>query len=122
MKRQWLWIAVFAALAAGCAAWLLLIPHGGTLVGVYQNGELVATIDPSAAADDYELILTYADGESVVRVGPDGVYIASADCKSQDCVRHGPLTENGTPIVCLPERIVIRWISGGGDELDAVSG
>ena len=56
----------------------------------------------------------------MVAVGDEGVFIRSADCKNQNCVRHGPLKRGGTPIVCLPERIVVRWMED--DTLDAVAG
>ena len=64
--------------------------------------------------------LTHPKQGSIIRVGEEGVYVASADCKNQNCVRHGPLRRGGTPIVCLPERIVVRWMAD--DTLDAVTG
>lgn len=113
------WILLFAAVIVLCAAAYLFLPRGGDEIGVWQDGKLVCTIDPAAVREDFELVLTYPAGRSIVRAGPDGVYIASADCDNQDCVRHGALKKNGTPIVCLPERIVIRYREDG-DAVDAV--
>lgn len=115
------WALLFAFVIVLCAAAWFLLPRGGDTVGVWQRGELLYTIDPAAVTEPYELVLTYEAGETHIHVGPDGVYIASADCKNGDCVRHGPLTEGGTPIVCLPERIVIRRMRSESG-VDAVSG
>ena len=114
------WLLLFAAVIVLCAAAYLLLPRGGNRIGVWQDGTLRYTIDPAVIREDYELTLTYPAGESIVHVGRDGVYIARADCDNQDCVRHGALKKNGTPIVCLPERIVIRYMEGG-DAVDAVT-
>ncbi len=116
------WVLLFAAVILLCAAFLLLAPRGGEQVGVFQNGEQVYTIDTAAIREPYELRLSYEAGESVIHVGPDGIWIVSADCANGDCVRHGPLTRRGTPIVCLPERIVIRYLRDGESGVDAVSG
>ena len=115
------WVALFAAVIALCAASLLLLPHGGERVGVWQNGELKYTIDPARIGESYELTLSYEAGETRIHVGRDGIYVLSADCENGDCVRHAPLSANGTPIVCLPERIVIRYMDKE-DGFDAVSG
>lgn len=113
------WIMLFAALLLVCAAAALLLPRSGSTVGVWQAGELIYTIDPALHKGE-EYILRYEAGETVVAVGDEGVFIRSADCKNQNCVRHGPLKRGGTPIVCLPERIVVRWMED--DTLDAVTG
>lgn len=112
------WILLFAVLLLLCAAAAYCMPRGGDTVGVWQNGELRYTIHPARDTRDY--VLCYEAGETVVSVGAEGVYIRSADCKNQNCVRHGPLKRGGTPIVCLPERIVVRWMED--DTLDAVTG
>ena len=111
------WLIFFAVFLLLCAAAVFLMPRGGEQVGVWQNGELVCTIDPAVPG---EYTLHYEAGETVILVDAEGVYVASADCKNQNCVRHGPLRRGGTPIVCLPERIVVRWMAD--DTLDAVTG
>ncbi|MBQ2895120.1 MAG: NusG domain II-containing protein [Oscillospiraceae bacterium] len=111
------WIILFTVLLLVCAAAALLMPRGGSAVGVWQDGELVYTLDPARFGD---YTLRYEAGETVIRVDEAGVYAASADCKNQNCVRHCPLRPGGTPIVCLPERIVVRYMADG--TLDAVTG
>ncbi len=116
------WILVFVLFAALCAAFVLFCPRSGEEVGVFQNGELLYTVEIASVKESYELSVRYEAGESVIHVGPDGIWVVSADCPNGDCVRHGPLKKNGLPIVCLPERIVIRYLRGNEGEVDAVSG
>ena len=47
-----------------------------------------------------------------------GLYVADADCPTQDCVHTGIITRAGQSIVCLPARIIIR-LEGGPVDADA---
>ena len=47
-----------------------------------------------------------------------GLYVADADCPTQDCVHTGIITRAGQSIVCLPARIIIR-MEGGTVDADA---
>ena len=47
-----------------------------------------------------------------------GLYVADADCPTQDCVHTGIITRAGQSIVCLPARIIIR-LEGGAVDADA---
>lgn len=51
--------------------------------------------------------------------GRSGLYVASSDCPTQDCVRTGLITRGGQSIVCLPARIIIQ-LEGGAADPDAV--
>ncbi len=115
------WALLFALVILLCAAVTLLLPSGGSTVGIWQRGELLCTIDLAAVTEPYTLRIPYEGGESIVCVEPGSICIQSADCKSQTCVRHGRLRPGGTPIVCLPERIVIRYLRTEGG-VDAVTG
>ena len=41
------------------------------------------------------------------------VSVSEASCPSQDCVRHLP-SDSGAPIVCLPNRMVIKFADEAG--------
>lgn len=116
------WIAIFAVLLACCAAaWFLLVPRSaGSLVGVYENGKLVRKVDLAAHAEPYEIVLT-GWGNSVVRVEAGAIYMYASDCPDQLCVAHGSLND-GLPIVCVPNRVVIRYLAETDKGYDAVSG
>ncbi len=119
--RERTWALLFILLILLCALIMLLLPRGGNTVGIWQQGELVSRVDLDTLSAPYTLTLTYDAGETLVHMDREGVYIESADCKNQNCVRHAPLRHGGTPIVCLPERIVIFWLRDEGG-VDAVSG
>ena len=122
MKTKW-WILLFLALALACGlcAFLLMGSGGGARVGVYLDGELVREIN-LARAEDESFILRSHYGENTVCIEGGKVYITHADCPDGTCLRHAPLPEAGTPIVCLPHRLVIRVLSGNDSGIDAVAG
>lgn len=116
------WVIVFALLLLGsAAAWRLVAARpAGSLVGVYEDGRLVRTVDLAAVGEPYEIVLT-ARGHCVLSVGEGSIYMRSSDCPDQICVLHGPLT-NGLPIVCMPNRVMIRYLFGADEGYDAISG
>jgi len=119
------WAVLFAVLLIACAAAWYGFARGsrGTgVAGVYQDGVLLRTIELSAVTAPYEFTVTGQEGTNTVRVDETGVFIREADCPDQTCVRHGPLLEDGTPIVCLPNRLVIRWVTEEDAGLDGQTG
>lgn len=125
-KNMKFWTGLFGCIVAlSCvAAYCLSIStvSESSVVGIYQNGMLIREIDLSAVTESYEFTVTGEYVSNTVHVGHDGVYIVSATCPDQTCVLHGPLTEGGTPIVCLPNTITINWLSGSESEIDARTG
>ena len=86
-------------------------------VRAYRDGELCLD---HAVTDELRTVLTgHEGGENVVVIHDNGVYIETADCPGQDCVKMGRITKAGEEIVCLPHRLVIR-IEGGKAGIDAV--
>lgn len=112
------WILIFALLAAALlAAWMLIRPTG-TLVCVLQDGKLLRTVDLSA---EETFTVTGEAGENRITVKNGEIFVESADCPDQVCVRHGALKKGGEPIVCLPNRLVIEWRDAASD-VDGISG
>lgn len=117
--KQKSWILIFTVLAAVLAAVTALqTKRGGTLAAVYQDGRQIAVLD---LRHDTELTVTGPAGKNIVAVSDGKVSVRQADCPDQICVKHGPLTENGGPIVCLPNRLSVQWLSKQ-TAVDAVSG
>lgn len=115
-------ILLFAGVILLCAAaTVLLFTHGGASrrAGVFVDGELVKVIDLDRAEDGYELEITGPAGTNVITVRGGEIFVSRADCPDQICVDHGPL-KAGPPIVCLPNRLTIRWLEGG--DADAYTG
>ena len=112
------WVILFALLAAALlGVWLLMKPSGA-VVAVLQDGKLLRTLDLSA---DESFTVTGPAGENRITVKNGAVFVESADCPDQVCVRHGALKPGGEPIVCLPNRLVIEW-RNAESEVDGISG
>jgi len=119
------WIILFSALLITClAAWLILpgLLQKGEVVGIYQDGELLRTVDLSKITETETMTVSGSAGDNVIEISPGSICVASADCPDQTCVKHGPLREGGAPIICLPNRLVIRWMEDTGTEYDAMTG
>lgn len=115
-NRTWIVIFVLLALAL-LAAWRFIRP-AGTAAAVMQDGRLLRTVDLS---EDETFTVTGPTGENRITVKNGEIFVESADCPDQICVRHGALKKGGEPIVCLPNRLVIEWRSVQ-TEADAISG
>lgn len=116
------WIILFAAVLILCAtaAWYIeKAEPNGALAGVYQNGRLVRVADLSAVSEPYDIELT-EEGITIVRVEPGKIYVLSSTCFDQLCVKHGPLG-GGLPVACLPNKVVIRWLSEADKGYDAMT-
>ena len=117
--KQKSWILIFCAallLLVLCAA---LLPRcSGEKIGVYQDGLLLLTLE---AAQSGVWRVSGPAGETELRAENGQVFVARADCPDQICVRHGPLTRSSGPIVCLPNRLSIRYLDGALQP-DAVAG
>lgn len=112
------WILIFAALFAALLALWFLLPGGGGQAAVWQDGRLLRVVDLS---EDTEFTVTGPAGENRIVVKNGEIFVAEAQCPDQTCVRHGILKAGGTPIICLPNRLVIGWREAD-TEIDGVSG
>lgn len=111
------WILLFSFLAFLCAVLSFIFFLGSEecdTVQVYSDGELVLTLN---LAEDGEYRIGLGEEWNVINVKDGKVFVSSASCSSQDCVRHYP-ADHGAPIVCLPNRLVIEFAEG--EEYDAV--
>ena len=109
-KRWLLLVGCVALVCIGILLFLWFSPKGRT-VTISQDGDVLYTIDLSQVKEPYTLTVEWDGGYNTIQVTAETVWVASADCSNQVCVDHGPLQENGTPIVCLPHHLVIQWSS-----------
>ena len=109
MKRKSLfWAVLFAVIVLAAGGYYLRGGHGGVTAAVYVDGELYRRLDLTAAAVPYEITVETEYGYNVIRVSHGAVEVAEADCKGQDCVKQGTITDGLIPIVCLPHHLVIQ--------------
>lgn len=105
------WIILFLAAAVLCAGCILLSSRLSKTqtVQISQNGKVLYTIDLAQVETPYELTIPYGEHYNTVYVQPGSICVRKADCSNQVCVNHGALQALGTPITCLPHRLIICW-------------
>lgn len=118
------WIIIFVLIISLCAVVWFLMSNAfsdGSTVGIYQNGELIEKIDLNCVTTDREITVDGENGSNVILVSHGKIKMLSAQCPDKVCVNYGELEHGGTPIVCLPNKIVIKW-ENSEQEYDAKAG
>lgn len=97
-------IVIFLSGVAG-SLWHILKPHGN-IVNIIQNGETLYTID-LLRAENQTIQTEYNGKKNIIRIENHEIFISDAECPDYTCVRMGKLS--GSPIVCLPNKLVIEF-------------
>lgn len=124
MKGKAKFVAIaLAALLAVCVVLVIVQGNGGGSVAeITKDGQLICAIDLKTAQNQ---VFTVGDSESginVIEVQGGRIRVREADCKNQNCVECGWSDEaGGRPIVCLPNRLVIK-ITGESGDVDIIAG
>ena len=119
-----IWIVVFSFVALLCLEiWLFIsnVSSPSKVVGIYKDGSLVEKIDLSSVTGEREITLSGDLGDNVILVSNGRIEMKSADCPDKICVEHGELKSSSSPIVCLPNKVVIKF-EGSTDGADAKTG
>lgn len=89
---------------------------------IYQDGQLIETVDLSAVKESYTLTVTASDGGcNTIAVHPGAIGMADADCPDRLCVSMGFTDSSLLPIVCLPHGLVIEVVETESLAPDAIS-
>ena len=112
------WIIMIVGILALCIAMSVAFLRDGQaqFAEVYSDGKLVATF---SLAVDQEKNFESEYGTNVVAVKNGKIAVTHADCPDGYCVKRG-FCSGGAQIVCLPNRLVIRFV--GQQEVDAAAG
>lgn len=119
-----IWIVVFSFVAVLCLGiWLFIssVSSQSLVVGIYKDGSLVEKIDLNSVTGEREITLSGEYGDNVILVSNGHIEMKSADCPDKICVNHGELKSSTSPIVCLPNKVVIKF-EGSTDGADAKTG
>lgn len=119
-----IWIVVFSVVALLCLAIWLFISNAfsqSMIVGIYKDGSLVEKIDLNSVTGEREITLSGDFGDNVILVSNGRIEMKSADCPDKLCVKHGELKSSSSPIVCLPNKVVIKF-EENTDGADAKTG
>ncbi|MBQ8966646.1 NusG domain II-containing protein [Ruminococcus sp.] len=115
MTGRKIFILITAGLLAVSAVWcvyLAMRPAGEEIV-ISQDGKELYRIDLSRTP--YRTIeVEYKGRKNVIEIKDGEVRMTHADCPDHICIETGKLRPD-TPIVCLPNRLVIEYAGGGLD-------
>lgn len=124
-RAKWVAAALAAVLVLSAAAMLIIKYAGsdGTVAEVYKNGDLVYSVDLSTVTESYTFTVgDDQDGWNTISVEPGRIRVSDASCHNHNCIETGWIGSGIKPIVCLPNKLVIK-ISGDADSgVDAISG
>ena len=118
MKTKTWALLLAAALAAcvGLSIWLMQPGQNADRIEIWSEGEKLYTL---SLYQDQTLTVTTAAGSNTVTIRNGAVAVTEASCPDHYCMQRG-FCQGGTDIVCLPNRLVIRFL--GKQEIDGVSG
>ena len=113
------WIIIFAAIFVICCAAFLCITNfgkAGTVAKIYVDGEIYEEINLDAVTKPYDIKIETKYGKNTVHVEHGAISVTEADCDDLICIEQGSIDKEGSPIICMPHRLVIEI---EGDEIDA---
>jgi hypothetical protein len=103
---------VIFILFTGSVAVVVLSKHhfsSGRYAEVYQDGNLIKTIDLTKVTESYTFTVKGENGEeNVIEVKDGEIGIISASCPDHVCVNMGFIRDGAMPITCLPNHLVIK--------------
>ncbi len=116
------WDMILCMALVTVAVFLLIIFNksrkDGTYVRIEQNGKVVAEYSLSEDGE-YELTSFYGSNTLVIENGT--AYVKESTCRDHICEKMGPVSKNGEMIICIPNKLFIKIVSGREAEYDAVS-
>ena len=113
------WIILISCLLTICIAlsfWLLQPAEGMLSAEIWSDGKMLCTLDLRI---DQKMTVTGTRGSNEVTVENGKIAVTHADCPDHYCMQRG-WCSGGVQIVCLPNRLVIRFTEGQG--IDGISG
>lgn len=88
-------------------------------VEIIQDGNIIYTLDLDESED--ELIQVDFQGhKNIIQIKDKKISIIEADCPDKICVNMGILKSAFTPIVCLPNHLVIQYVNDD-EKIDATA-
>ncbi len=111
--------AVIFVLSAAVSACQLLRKKPA-VVEIISDGSVLYTLDLSREPDR-EITVEYEGRKNIIRIEGHDIYMLEADCPDHTCVKTGRLSTAGVPIVCLPNKLMIRYKTGNGGDIDAAA-
>ncbi|MEZ3426138.1 MAG: NusG domain II-containing protein [Lachnospiraceae bacterium] len=126
LKRRGLFLSAFILLLCLLSCLTIFLrcrqPSAGLTACIYQDGQLILTIDLHTVTQPYTVPIPAPEGGSnLIEVRPDAIGIIDADCPDKLCVLTGFADSTLLPIVCLPHKLVIQLSAAGQTAPDGIS-
>ena len=118
MKSKF-WVILLACvllLCLGASIFLFLPREGSQQAEIWSDGKLIKTVD-LLQEDRFAVESDY--GTNIVTVKDGKIAVTEATCPDHYCMQRG-FCNSGTQIVCLPNRLVIKFV--GTQSIDGVAG
>lgn len=108
------WLAIGLVLVLAAVVFSCFLPgrnESAAYAEVYLDGQVVKTValtenQTFRISDRYQNEITVKDG---------AIAFTASNCPGEDCVHSGSIHSPGRSLVCLPNRVEIRVISGEPD-------
>ena len=107
-------LAIGAVLLLAVFTFLAFLPRGkqeAVSAQIYRGGQLLMTV----SLDKPQQFPVEGDYCNVITVEDGKISITDSDCPGQDCVHSGAIHSPGRSLVCLPNALEIRVVSGESD-------
>lgn len=118
MKTKYLIIiiSVLLALCIGISTWLLWPREPGKQAEIISSNQVIRTVDLSK--NETFTVDSANGGKNTVQIQDGKIAVIDADCPDHICMEFG-WCDSGMPIVCLPNGLIINFLS---DEIDGIAG
>lgn len=116
--------AFLILVTAACLLYLLSAGENAQncVAEIYQDGRMLFSIPLDQVRETYTLDIEGDNGSiNRVEVRPDSIGVTWADCPDKLCVSQGFAHSPTIPIVCLPNKLVIRLRPAGADSPDTAA-
>ena len=118
--KSWKWAVILVVVMALCAVggyFILTGNQDADTAQIISDGQIVRTV--SLQTDQAFTIEAKNGGYNVVTVQDGKIAVTGASCPDHYCMHRG-FCSGGTDIVCLPNKLVIRFLKQ--QEIDAAVG
>lgn len=96
--------------------WLIFKPHSQT-IQIIQDSKILYTFDLEST-NDQTIEVDYNGNKNIIQIQNHHICIIDAECPDKTCMKMGELKSRAAPIVCLPNKLVIKFAET--DEIDAI--
>ena len=124
MKSNKFWIIIFGSIIVlSLIIMYFFMQISGDTAKIYLDSQLIESIDLSAVREPYTIETKLGEGTNTIEIEQGRIRMATANCRDSSCLRQGWNSGSRTPIVCLPNRLIITVESStDSNDIDAIVG